>query len=137
MNMNMKQNIIISIYQVLAITLCTYLITNYCDFSYPSSLVYIVGANLFLNIIVVIIGWEKIGNSPRSRQAEAIMMIVSSFTPIVSYYTLLDDHPDLLASSVSVISMFSLGQFIWVASIYLCPDIVSLVRIKNNDSKNQ
>ena len=133
----MKQNIIISTYQIIAVTLCAYLVINFYGFSYPTSLVYIVRSILHLNIVGTIVFWKKLGHSPRSRQAESLMLIVSSFTPIVSYYTLLDGSIDLLKSLTNVIGMFALGQFIWVVSIYICPDIVGLIRIRKNESNNQ
>lgn len=126
----MKQNIVISIYQVSTIALCTYLVAAHCGFTYPSSLVYIVGLALLLNILVIIFGWKRIGYTRRSRVGESIMLIVSAFTPVVSYFTLADADAGMFISPSDAVGMLSFGQAVWVVSIYISPDIVGMIREK-------
>ena len=64
----MKQNLLISIYQVVAVALCTLIIANIgLDAELLRITAYIVAAMLALNILVIALCWKRFGLALRFR----------------------------------------------------------------------
>ena len=83
----MKQNLLISIYQVVAVALCTLIIANIgLDAELLRITAYIVAAMLALNILVIALCWKLFGLALRFRITEAILLIASAFTPLLYIY---------------------------------------------------
>lgn len=121
----MKQNIIISIYQILTVALCSYLIIDNwgADIGQLYSMYYIVATCLTLNIVFIILFWKRFAFALRFRIAEAVMLIVSAFTPAVSYYMEIADNEAIIGSTFTLALIYVLGQVVWCASIYIAPEL--------------
>ena len=127
----MKQNLLISIYQVVAVALCTLIIANIgLDAELLRITAYIVAAMLALNILVITLCWKRFGLALRFRITEAILLIVSAFTPLVSYYTFIGDNTVLPVATSKLILLYAMGQVSWCLAVYILPDLVGKLREK-------
>mgnify|MGYP003296294702 FL=1 len=127
----MKQNLLISIYQVVAVALCTLIIANIgLDAELLRITAYIVAAMLALNILVIALCWKRFGLALRFRITEAILLIVSAFTPLVSYYTFIGDNTVLPVATSKLVLLYAMGQVSWCLAVYILPDLVGKLREK-------
>ena len=127
----MKQNLLISIYQVVAVALCTLIIANIgLDAELLRITAYIVAAMLALNILVIALCWKLFGLALRFRITEAILLIASAFTPLVSYYTFIGDNTVLPVATSKLILLYAMGQVSWCLAVYILPDLVGKLREK-------
>lgn len=127
----MKQNLLISIYQVVAAALCTLIIANIgLDAELLRITAYIVAAMLALNILVIAIYWKRFGLALRFRITEAILLIASAFTPLVSYYTFIGDNTVLPVATSKLVLLYAMGQVSWCLAVYILPDLVGKLREK-------
>ena len=127
----MKQNLLISIYQVVAVALCTLIITNIgLDAELLRITAYIVAAMLALNILVIALCWKRFGLALRFRITEAILLIASAFTPLVSYYTFIGDNTVLPVATSKLVLLYAMGQVSWCLAVYILPDLVGKLREK-------
>ena len=127
----MKQNLLISIYQVVAVALCTLIIANIClDAELLRITAYIVAAMLALNILVIALCWKRFGLALRFRITEAILLIASAFTPLVSYYTFIGDNTVLPVATSKLVLLYAMGQVSWCLAVYILPDLVGKLREK-------
>ncbi|MBO5801591.1 MAG: hypothetical protein J6R16_04890 [Alistipes sp.] len=127
----MKQNLLISIYQVVAVALCTLIIANIgLDAELLRITAYIVAAMLALNILVITLCWKRFGLALRFRITEAILLIASAFTPLVSYYTFIGDNTVLPVATSKLILLYAMGQVSWCLAVYILPDLVGKLREK-------
>lgn len=127
----MKQNLLISIYQVVAVALCTLIIANiglYAELLRITA--YIVVAMLALNILVIALCWKRFGLALRFRITEAILLIASAFTPLVSYYTFIGDNTVLPVATSKLVLLYAMGQVSWCLAVYILPDLVGKLREK-------
>ncbi len=127
----MKQNLLISIYQVVAVALCTLIIANIgLDAELLRITAYIVAAMLALNILVIALCWKQFGLALRFRITEAILLIASAFTPLVSYYTFIGDNTVLPVATSKLVLLYAMGQVSWCLAVYILPDLVGKLREK-------
>lgn len=127
----MKQNLPISIYQVVAVALCTLIIANIgLDAELLRITAYIVVAMLALNILVIALCWKRFGLALRFRITEAILLIASAFTPLVSYYTFIGDNTVLPVATSKLVLLYAMGQVSWCLAVYILPDLVGKLRAK-------
>lgn len=127
----MKQNLLISIYQVVAVALCTLIIANIgLDAELLRITAYIVAAMLALNILVIALCWERFGLALRFHITEAILLIASAFTPLVSYYTFIGDNTVLPVATSKLVLLYAMGQVSWCLAVYILPDLVGKLREK-------
>lgn len=127
----MKQNLLISIYQVVAVALCTLIIANIgLDAELLRITAYIAMAMLALNILVIALCWKRFGLALRFRITEAILLIASAFTPLVSYYTFIGDNTVLPVATSKLILLYAMGQVSWCLAVYILPDLVGKLREK-------
>lgn len=127
----MKQNLLISIYQVVAVALCTLIIANIgLDAELLRITAYIVAAMLALNILVIALCWKRFGLALRFRITEAILLIASAFTPLVSYYTFIGDNTVLPVVTSKLVLLYAMGQVSWCLAVYILPDLVGKLREK-------
>lgn len=127
----MKQNLLISIYQVVAVALCTLIIANIgLDAELLRITAYIVAAMLALNILVIVLCWERFGLALRFRITEATLLIASAFTPLVSYYTFIGDNTVLPVATSKLVLLYAMGQVSWCLAVYILPDLVGKLREK-------
>ena len=127
----MKQNLLISIYQVVAVALCTLIIANIdLDAELLRITAYIVAAMLALNILVIALCWKRFGLALRFRITEAILLIASAFTPLVSYYTFIGDNTVLPVATSKLVLLYAMGQVSWCLAVYILPDLVGKLREK-------
>lgn len=127
----MKQNLLISIYQVVAVGLCTLIIANIgLDAELLRITAYIVAAMLALNILVIALCWKRFGLALRFRITEAILLIASAFTPLVSYYTFIGDNTVLPVATSKLVLLYAMGQVSWCLAVYILPDLVGKLREK-------
>jgi hypothetical protein len=127
----MKQNLLISIYQVVAVALCTLIIANIgLDAELLRITAYIVAAMLALNILVIALCWKLFGLALRFRITEAILLIASAFTPLVSYYTFIGDNTVLPVATSKLVLLYAMGQVSWCLAVYILPDLVGKLREK-------
>ena len=127
----MKQNLLISIYQVVAVALCTLIIANIgLDAELLRITAYIVAAMLALNILVIALCWKRFGLTLRFRITEAILLIASAFTPLVSYYTFIGDNTVLPVATSKLVLLYAMGQVSWCLAVYILPDLVGKLREK-------
>ena len=127
----MKQNLLISIYQVVAVALCTLIIANIgLDAELLRITAYIVAAMLALNILVIALCWKRFGLALRFRITEAILLIASAFTPLVSYYTFIGDNTVLPVATSKLVLLYAMGQVSWCLAVYILPDFVCKLREK-------
>lgn len=127
----MKQNLLISIYQVVAVALCTLIIANIgLDAELLRITAYIVAAMLALNILVIALCWKRFGLALRFRITEAILLIASAFTPLVSYYTFIGDNTVLPIATSKLVLLYAMGQVSWCLAVYILPDLVGKLREK-------
>ena len=127
----MKQNLLISIYQVVAVALCTLIIANIgLDAELLRITAYIAMAMLALNILVIALCWTRFGLALRFRITEAILLIASAFTPLVSYYTFICDNTVLPVASLKLVLLYAMGQVSWCLAVYILPDLVGKLREK-------
>lgn len=127
----MKQNLLISIYQVVAVALCTLIIANIdLDAELLRITAYIVAAMLPLNILVIALCWKRFGLALRFRITEAILLIASAFTPLVSYYTFIGDNTVLPVATSKLVLLYAMGQVSWCLAVYILPDLVGKLREK-------
>ena len=127
----MKQNLLISIYQVIAVALCTLIIANIgLDAELLRITAYIVAAMLALNILVIALCWKLFGLALRFRITEAILLIASAFTPLVSYYTFIGDNTVLPVATSKLVLLYAMGQVSWCLAVYILPDLVGKLREK-------
>ena len=122
----MKQSILISIYQVAAVALCTYLIMDNVsvDTGLWRATIYVAAAMLVLNILVIAICWKRFGHALRFRISESVLLIASAFTPLVSYYTFIADNTTLSVATSKLVLLYALGQLSWCFAIYIFCDLV-------------
>lgn len=127
----MKQNLLISIYQVVAVALCTLIIANIgLDAELLRITAYIVAAMLALNILVIALCWKRFGLVLRFRITESILLIASAFTPLVSYYTFIGDNTVLPVATSKLVLLYAMGQVSWCLAVYILPDLVGKLREK-------
>ena len=127
----MKQNLLISIYQVVAVALCTLIIANIgLDAELLRITAYIVAAMLALNILVIALCWKRFGLALRFRITEAILLIASAFTALVSYYTFIGDNTVLPVATSKLVLLYAMGQVSWCLAVYILPDLVGKLREK-------
>ena len=127
----MKQNLLLSIYQVVAVALCTLIIANIgLDAELLRITAYIVAAMLALNILVIALCWKRFGLALRFRITEAILLIASAFTPLVSYYTFIGDNTVLPVATSKLVLLYAMGQVSWCLAVYILPDLVGKLREK-------
>ena len=127
----MKQNLLISIYQVVVVALCTLIIANIgLDAELLRITAYIVVAMLALNILVIALCWKRFGLALRFRITEAILLIASAFTPLVSYYTFIGDNTVLPVATSKLVLLYAMGQVSWCLAVYILPDLVGKLREK-------
>lgn len=128
----MKQNVLISIYQVVAVVLCTCFIFENVGAEIPlkSVSLYISLAMLALNILVIALCWKRFGLALRFRITEAILLIASAFTPLVSYYTFIGDNTVLPVATSKLVLLYAMGQVSWCLAVYILPDLVGKLREK-------
>ena len=127
----MKQNLLISIYQVVAVALCTLIVANIgLDAELLRITAYIVAAMLALNILVIALCWKRFGLALRFRITEAILLIASAFTPLVSYYTFIGDNTVLPVATSKLVLLYAMGQVSWCLAVYILPDLVGKLREK-------
>ena len=127
----MKQNLLISIYQVVAVALCTLIIANIgLDAELLRITAYIVAAMLALNILVIALCWKRFGLALRFCITEAILLIASAFTPLVSYYTFIGDNTVLPVATSKLVLLYAMGQVSWCLAVYILPDLVGKLREK-------
>ena len=127
----MKQNLLISIYQVVVVALCTLIIANIgLDAELLRITAYIVAAMLALNILVIALCWKRFGLALRFRITEAILLIASAFTPLVSYYTFIGDNTVLPVATSKLVLLYAMGQVSWCLAVYILPDLVGKLREK-------
>ena len=127
----MKQNLLTSIYQVVAVALCTLIIANIgLDAELLRITAYIVVAMLALNILVIALCWKRFGLALRFRITEAILLIASAFTPLVSYYTFIGDNTVLPVATSKLVLLYAMGQVSWCLAVYILPDLVGKLREK-------
>ena len=127
----MKQNLLISIYQVIAVALCTLIIANIgLDAELLRITAYIVAAMLALNILVIALCWKRFGFALRFRITEAILLIASAFTPLVSYYTFIGDNTVLPVATSKLVLLYAMGHVSWCLAVYILPDLVGKLREK-------
>lgn len=127
----MKQNLLISIYQVVAVALCTLIIANIgLDAELLRITAYIVAAMLALNILVIVLCWKRFGLALRFRITEAILLIASAFTPLVSYYTFIGDNTVLPVATSKLVLLYAMGQVSWCLAVYILPDLAGKLREK-------
>ena len=127
----MKQNLLISIYQVVAVALCTLIIANIgLDAELLRITAYIVAAMLAINILVIALCWKRFGLALRFRITEAILLIASAFTPLVSYYTFIGDNTVLPVATSKLVLLYAMGQVSWCLAVYILPDLVGKLREK-------
>ena len=127
----MKQNLLISIYQVVAVALCTLIIANIgLDAELLRITAYIVAAMLALNTLVIALCWKRFGLALRFRITEAILLIASAFTPLVSYYTFIGDNTVLPVATSKLVLLYAMGQVSWCLAVYILPDLVGKLREK-------
>ena len=127
----MKQNLLISIYQVVAVALCTLIIANIgLDAELLRITAYIVAAMLALNILVIALCWKRFGLALRFRITEAILLIASAFTPLVSYYTFIGDNTVLPVATSKLVLLYAMGHVSWCLAVYILPDLVGKLREK-------
>ena len=127
----MKQNLLISIYQVVAVALCTLITANIgLDAELLCITAYIVAAMLALNILVIVLCWKRFGLARRFRITEAILLIASAFTPLVSYYTFIGDNTVLPVATSKLVLLYAMGQVSWCLAVYILPDLVGKLREK-------
>ena len=127
----MKQNLLISIYQVVAVALCTLIIANIgLDAELLRITAYIVAAMLALNILVIALCWKRFGLALRFRITETILLIASAFTPLVSYYTFIGDNTVLPVATSKLVLLYAMGQVSWCLAVYILPDLVGKLREK-------
>lgn len=126
----MKQNVLISIYQVVATALCTYLVFKCvgADLSFTSASLYISLAMLALNIVVILLFWKHFARATRFRLSEAIMLMASAFVPMVENYTFIGDNTAMPTATAKLVLLFALGQASWCLAVYLAPDLVGKIR---------
>lgn len=123
----MKQNLLISIYQVVAVALCTLIIANIgLDAELLHITAYIVADMLALNILVIALCWKRFGLALRFRITEAILLIASAFTPLVSYYTFIGDNTVLPVATSKLVLLYAM----WCLAVYILPDLVGKLREK-------
>ena len=119
----MKQNLLISIYQVVAVALCTLIIANVgLDAVLLRSTIYIV--------LMIALCWKRFGHALRFRITEAILLIASAFTPLVSYYTFIGDNTVLPVATSKLVLLYAMGQVSWCLAVYILPDLVGKLREK-------
>ena len=120
----MKQNIVISLYQVVLVALLAFCGAGLMHLEAIASLIFIVGAFVIFNSVISFVFWKHLGSTNRSRITEAGMLVVSAFTPIVAYFTQVKE----LSGTAGIVWMYAVVQAIWAVSIYLAPDIVGKIR---------
>ena len=130
----MKQNVLISIYQVVAVVLCTYFIFENVGAEIPlkSVSLYISLAMLALNIVFILLFWKHFGLTVRFRFSEAMMLVASAFTPMVEYYTIIDDNAAMQVATAKLVLLFAAGQATWCLAVYIAPDLVGKLRERIN-----
>lgn len=130
----MKQSILISIYQIVAAALCTYFVYEYMgdESCLKSVALYISLAMLALNIVVILLFWRHFGLATRFRFTEAIMLIVSAFTPMLEYYTFIGDNTTMPIATAKLVLLFAMGQAAWCLAVYIVPDLVGKLRERKN-----
>lgn len=127
----MKQNLLISIYQVIAVALCTSIMASVgIDGDLLCTTAYIVAAMLVLNIAMIALCWKRFGHALRFRITEAILLIASAFTPLVSYYTFIGDNTVLPVATSKLVLLYAMGQVSWCLAVYILPDLVGKLREK-------
>ncbi len=133
----MKQSLLISIYQIVAVALCTFLIT--CTLGAEVELlrltVYVVIAMFVLNAIVISLFWKRFGLATRFRILTPMMLLAGSLTPLVSYYTFIADNTNLPTESYNLVLLYALGQASWCLAVEILPELVGQLRerSKNKD----
>lgn len=125
----MKQNLIISAYQIIAVALCTSIMATIGVGGELLHLtIYLVAAMLMLNIVAIILCWKRFGRALRFRISESVLLIASAFSPLVSYYTFIADNTVLPVATSKLVLLYVLGQASWCLAVYIFPDLVGNIR---------
>lgn len=125
----MKQNLLISVYQIIAVALCTLVIAAIGVDGEPlGTTIHIVATMLVLNIVAIILCWKRFGLALRFRIAESALLIASAFTPLVSYYAFIADNAVIPIPASKLALLYALGQASWCLAVYIAPDLVGKLR---------
>lgn len=127
----MKQCFLISIYQIVAAALSTFIVASIdVEGSLLCTTAYIVAVMLALNILVIILCWKQFGHALRFRISESILLIASAFTPFVEYYTFIGDNTTLPVATSKLVLLYAVGQLSWCLAVYIIPELVGKFREK-------
>lgn len=127
----MKQCFLISIYQIVAAALSTFIVASIgVEGSLLCTTAYIVAVMLALNILSIILCWKRFGHALRFRISESILLIASAFTPFVEYYTFIGDNTTLPVATSKLVLLYAVGQLSWCLAVYIIPELVGKFREK-------
>lgn len=127
----MKQCFLISIYQIVAAALSTFIVASIgVEGSLLCTTAYIVAVMLVLNILAIILCWKRFGHALRFRISESILLIASAFTPFVEYYTFIGDNTTLPVATSKLVLLYAVGQLSWCLAVYIIPELVGKFREK-------
>jgi uncharacterized membrane-anchored protein YitT (DUF2179 family) len=127
----MKQCFLISIYQIVAAALSTFIVASIgVEGSLLCTTAYIVAVMLALNILAIILCWKRFGHALRFRISESILLIASAFTPFVEYYTFIGDNTTLPVATSKLVLLYAVGQLSWCLAVYIIPELVGKFREK-------
>lgn len=127
----MKQCFLISIYQIVAAALSTFIMASIgVEGSLLCTTAYIVAVMLALNILAIILCWKRFGHALRFRISESILLIASAFTPFVEYYTFIGDNTTLPVATSKLVLLYAVGQLSWCLAVYIIPELVGKFREK-------
>lgn len=127
----MKQSILISIYQIVAAALSTFIVASIgIECSLLCTTAYIVAVMLALNILAIILCWKRFGHALRFRLSESILLIVSAFAPFVEYYTFIGNNTTLPVTTSKLVLLYAAGQLSWCLAVVIIPELVGKFREK-------
>ena len=127
----MKQSILISIYQIVAAALSTFIVASISiECSLLCTTAYIVAVMLALNILAIILCWKRFGHALRFRLSESILLIVSAFAPFVEYYTFIGNNTTLPVATSKLVLLYAAGLLSWCLAVVIIPELVGKFREK-------
>lgn len=93
----------------------------------------IVGTLLGIDMLLILTAWKRLGYTRRQRETESLMLIVSAFVPLATYYWIF--LADMSYSWFKQVLLYGSMQVVWIISVNIAPDWVGRIRQRRAEER--
>ena len=93
----------------------------------------IVGTLLGIDMLLILTAWKRLGYTRRQRETESLMLIVSAFVPLATYYWVFP--ADMSYSWLMQVLLYGSMQVVWIVSVNIAPDWVGRIRQRRAEER--